>query len=181
MLGDPHFGFDPCDAHVLERNRQLDPALFDDEGNLRDWWTPASRAAFERRAEALVAQYDRYEPLPGLKLNGRQTLGETIADLVGVTIAFDAFRLHAAEHKIDLRRRIGGFTAVQRFFLGWAQFWRTLETDDALRNQVRQSYHATARYRVNGVVRNLDAWDDAFGVTDAHAVYLPPEQRVRIW
>ncbi|MFD1788261.1 M13 family metallopeptidase [Sphingomonas floccifaciens] len=154
---------------------------FDDEGNLRDWWTPASRAAFERRAAALVAQYDSYEPLPGLRINGRQTLGENLADLVGVTLALDAFRLYAAEHSIDLTRRIDGFTAEQRFFLGWAQFWRTIETDTALRSHVQQNYHSPARYRVNGVVRNLDAWYNAFGVTANHDLYLPPERRVRIW
>ncbi|MHA6724057.1 M13 family metallopeptidase [Sphingomonas sp. RS2018] len=184
LSADPAVNFGAIGAvlgHEMGHGFDDQGSQFDDAGNLRDWWTAASRAAFERRADALVAQYDRYEPLPGLKLKGRQTLGENLADLVGVTLALDAFRLYAAEHGIDMARQIDGFTAEQRFFLGWAQFWRTVETDDALRNHVQRNYHAPARYRVNGVVRNLDAWYDAFGVTAAHKLYLPPEQRVRIW
>lgn len=154
---------------------------FDDEGNLRDWWSPESRAAFDRRADALVAQYESYEPLPGLRLDGRRSLGENLADLVGVTLALDALRLHAAQTGMDMTARLDGFTAEQRFFLGWAQLWRTLITDDALRRQVTQGYHSPARYRVNGVVRNLDAWYDAFDISPSDALYLPPEQRVKIW
>jgi putative endopeptidase len=156
-------------------------SLFDEEGNMRDWWSPASRAAFEQRAQALVVQYEGYEPLPGLHLDGRRSLGENLADLVGVTLALDALRLHAAETGLDMDARLDGFAAEQRFFLGWAQFWRTQTTDDALRRQVQTSYHSPARYRVNGVVRNLDAWYAAFDVGPEHALYLPTEARVSIW
>jgi endothelin-converting enzyme/putative endopeptidase len=154
---------------------------FDDEGNMRDWWSPASRAAFDARAERLVAQYDAYEPLPGAHLDGRRSLGENLADLVGMTLALDALRLHAAATGMDMTARLDGFTAEQRFFLGWAQFWRTQTTEDALRRQVQGSYHSPARYRVNGVVRNLDAWYAAFDVGPDNALYLAPEQRVAVW
>jgi len=154
---------------------------FDDEGNMRDWWSPGSRAAFEARAEKLVAQYDRYEPLPGVHLGGRRSLGENLADLVGVTLALDALRLYAAEAGMDMSIRLDGFTAEQRFFLGWAQFWRTKTTDDALRRQAQSGYHSPARYRVNGVVRNLDAWYEAFDVGPGAALYLPPDERVAVW
>ena len=154
---------------------------FDDEGNMRDWWSPASRVAFEERAERLVAQYNGYEPLPGVHLDGRRSLGENIADLVGVTLALDALRLHAAETGIDMNARLDGFTAQQRFFLGWAQFWRTQTTDDALRRLAQTNYHSPARYRVNGVVRNLDAWYEAFDVGPQSALYLPPDERAAVW
>lgn len=154
---------------------------FDDEGNMRDWWSPASRAAFDARAERLVAQYDGYEPLPGVHLDGRRSLGENLADLVGVTLALDALRLHAAETGMDMNARLDGFTVEQRFFLGWAQFWRTQTTDDALRRQAQTSYHSPARYRVNCVVRNLDAWYQAFDVGPDDALYLSPEKRVAVW
>ena len=154
---------------------------FDDEGNMRDWWSPASRAAFDAKAERLVSQYDSYEPLPGVHLDGRRSLGENLADLVGVTLALDALRLHAAETGMDMNARLDGFTAEQRFFLGWAQFWRTQTTEDALRRQSQNSYHSPARYRVNGVVRNLDAWYAAFDVGPDAALYLPPDERVAVW
>lgn len=154
---------------------------FDDEGNMRDWWSPESRSGFEARAERLVAQYDGYEPLPGLHLDGRRSLGENLADLVGVTLALDALRLHAADTGMDMNARLDGFTAEQRFFLGWAQFWRTRTTEDALRRQAQTNYHSPARYRVNGVVRNLDAWYAAFDVGPDAALYLAPEKRVTMW
>lgn len=154
---------------------------FDDEGNMRDWWSPDSRAAFEARAEKLVAQYDGYEPLPGVHLGGRRSLGENLADLVGVTLALDALRLHAAETGMDMNARLDGFTAEQRFFLGWAQFWRTQTTEEALRRQSQSGYHSPARYRVNGVVRNLGAWYEAFDVGPDAALYLPPDERVVVW
>jgi putative endopeptidase len=184
LTADPAVNFGAIGAvlgHEMGHGFDDQGSRFDDEGNLRDWWSPSSRAAFERRAEALVAQYDSYQPLPGVHLGGRRSLGENLADLVGVTLALDALRLHAAETGMDMSMRLDGFTAEQRFFLGWAQFWRTLTTDDALRRQASQGYHSPARYRVDGVVRNLDAWYDAFDVQPAHALYLTPEQRVRVW
>ncbi len=184
LTADPAVNFGAIGAvlgHEMGHGFDDQGSRFDDEGNMRDWWSPESRAAFEARAERLVAQYNDYEPLPGLHLDGRRSLGENLADLVGVTLALDALRLHAAETGMDMSARLDGFTAEQRFFLGWAQFWRTQTTDDALRRQAQTSYHSPARYRVNGVVRNLDAWYGAFDVGPDADLYLPPEERVTVW
>ncbi|WP_271085153.1 M13 family metallopeptidase [Brevundimonas sp. NIBR11] len=168
-------------GHEMAHGFDDQGSRFDDEGNMRDWWSPDSRAAFEARAERLVAQYDGYEPLPGVNLGGQRSLGENLADLVGVTLALDAFRLHAGETGMDMNAHFDGFTAEQRFFLGWAQFWRTLTTEEALRRQSQSAYHSPARYRVNGVVRNIDAWYEAFDVGPDAALYLAPDERVAIW
>lgn len=184
LTADPAVNFGAIGAvlgHEMAHGFDDQGSRFDEGGNLRNWWSPASRAAFERRAEVLVAQYDRYEPLPGVPLDGRRSLGENLADLVGVTLALDALRLYAAEKGMDMTMRLDGFDAEQRFFLGWAQFWRTLATDDVLRRQAKNNYHSPARFRVDGVVRNLDAWYRAFDVQPENALYVPPEQRARIW
>jgi len=184
LTADPAVNFGAIGAvlgHEMGHGFDDQGSRFDDEGNLRDWWSPASRAAFDQRAERLVAQYDAVEPLPGVHLDGRRSLGENLADLVGVTLALDALRLHAARTGMDMNARLDGYTAEQRFFLGWAQFWRTQITDDALRRQAQSEYHSPARYRVDGVVRNLDAWYTAFDVGPGRSLYLPPDQRVRIW
>jgi endothelin-converting enzyme/putative endopeptidase len=184
LTADPAVNFGAIGAvlgHEMGHGFDDQGSRFDDEGNLRDWWSPASRAAFEQRAERLVTQYDAVEPLPGVNLDGRRSLGENLADLVGVTLALDALRLHAALTGMDLNARLDGYTAEQRFFLGWAQFWRTRITDDALRRQTQTGYHSPARDRVDGVVRNLDAWYAAFDIGPGQSLYLPPDQRVRIW
>jgi putative endopeptidase len=158
---------------------------FDDQGSksdakgvLRTWWKPEDVNAFKQRTDALAEQYSTFEPLKGLHVNGRLTLGENIGDLGGVTIAHDAYLISldgAPAPAID------GYTADQRFFFGWAQVWRTLDRDQALRNQVMADPHSPGEYRVNGVVRNVDAWYLAFGVKPGDKLYLPPNQRVHIW
>jgi endothelin-converting enzyme/putative endopeptidase len=153
---------------------------FDREGRLREWWTPATRARYDARGRALAAQYDTYEPLPGVRVNGRQTLGETTADLLGLTLAHDAYRRY-------LRANAGGpgggdsSGADRAFFLAYARAWRVRYTDEVLRDVLRNGYHAPGMLRVNGTVRNLDAWHAAFGVTPSQRLYLPPERRVAIW
>jgi endothelin-converting enzyme/putative endopeptidase len=172
---------------------------FDREGRLRDWWTPATRARYDARAAALVAQYDAYEPLPGVRVNGRQTLGENLADLMGLTLAHDAYRRYlraqaaragappasgAATPPSAREERGGageGAAADRAFFLAYARVWRVRYTDEALRERLSNAYHAPGMLRVNGVVRNLDAWYTAFGVTRSQQLYLPPERRVAIW
>jgi putative endopeptidase len=168
-------------GHEMAHGFDDQGSRFDDEGNLRDWWTPATRAAFDARTEVLVAQFDAYEPLPGAHLDGRRSLGENLSDLVGVTIALDAYRLYAAAHGIDTRATRDGFTGEQRFFLGWAQLWRCLDTEASLKSDIEQGYHSPARYRVNGVVRNLQAWYDAFDVREGHALFVAPSARASIW
>lgn len=161
---------------------------FDDQGSrsdaqgvLRNWWTDESRAAFEALTSRLVAQYDEFEPLPGMNVNGRLSLGENIGDLGGLSIAHHAYQLYLADHHGGEAPVLDGFTGDQRFFMAWGQVWRNIETEESLRARLITGPHSPARYRVNGVVRNMDAWYDAFGVTSDHELYVPAEERVSIW
>ena len=158
---------------------------FDDQGSksdargvLRTWWAPADTEAFKKRTDSLAAQYDEFTALPGLKVNGRLTLGENIGDLGGISVAYDAY--HRSLHG-SAAPALDGISADQRFFLSFAQVWRGLDRDEALRSQVLSDPHSPGRFRVNGVVRNVDAWYAAFGVTATDKLYLPPGARVRIW
>ncbi|HVJ61119.1 MAG TPA: M13 family metallopeptidase [Tahibacter sp.] len=168
-------------GHEIAHGFDDQGSRFDDRGNLRDWWTPAARAAFDARAEVLVTQYSAYSPLPGAPLDGRRSLGENLADLVGVTVALDAYRLYATARGIDTKALDGGLTGEQRFFLSWAQLWRSLDTEASLRADIDTGYHSPSKYRVNGVVRNLQAWYDAFDVDADAGLYLAPGQRASIW
>ncbi len=151
---------------------------WDGAGNLHQWWSPADRAEFDKRGDALVAQFDQFEPFPGFKVNGRLTLGENIGDLAGLTIAYDAYRLSLGEKPAPV---IDGLTGDQRFFLGWAQVWARKHREADLKNRLVIDPHSPAEYRVNGTVRNVPAFYTAFGVKEGDKMYLPPEKRVRIW
>jgi putative endopeptidase len=153
----------------------------DGEGRLRNWWTPASRAQFEQRTARLIAQFGEFSPLEGRKLNGELTLGENIGDLGGLGIAYDCYRRFVADQQGGRAPLIDGFTGDQRFFLSWAQVWRNLVTPDEARERLLTDPHSPGEFRVNGVVRNVDAWYTAFGVGPADALYLAPSERVRIW
>ena len=150
----------------------------DGDGNLRDWWTEADAEAFAERAGALVAQYNQFEVLPGKFLNGEFTLGENIGDLSGLAVAYKAYKmsLNGAEAPV-----IDGLTGDQRFFMGWAQIWRRLYRDENLEMRITSDPHSHSEARVNGIVRNFDVWYDAFDVQPNDALYLPPEERVKIW
>lgn len=154
---------------------------YDAEGRLRDWWTEETNSRFVERSDGLAAQYDGFCPIEGQCVNGRLSMGENIGDLGGLQMAYTAWRAYVDEHYDGEAPVIDGFTGDQRFFLAWAQVWRNKYTDDALSAQLVNGPHSPPRYRINGVVRNLDAWYEAFGVTEEHELYLPPEQRVRIW
>jgi len=154
---------------------------YDSEGRLRDWWTEETNRRFEERSAVLAEQYDGFCPIDGMCVSGRLSMGENIGDLGGLQMAYTAWRQYVDEVYDGEAPVIDGMTGDQRFFLGWAQVWRNLYTEDALRAQLVQGPHSPPRYRINGVVRNLDAWYEAFGVTEEHELYLPPEQRVRIW
>jgi putative endopeptidase len=158
---------------------------FDDQGSKSDargvlhtWWQPEDTEAFHHRVDALAAQYDTYTVLPGLNINGRLTLGENIGDLGGLSVANQAYHrsLHGTRPPV-----LGGLSGDQRFFLSWAQVWRTKQRDEDLRSQVTSDPHSPAKYRVNGVVRNVDAWYPAFKVQPGDKLYLPPAERVHIW
>ena len=151
---------------------------WDGAGNLADWWTAADRAEFDRRGAALAAQFDRFEPLPGYKVNGRFTLGENSADLAGLTIAYAAYRRSLGGQEAPV---IDGLTGDQRFFIGWAQVWRRKHRVDDLKNRLLVDPHSPAEYRVNGTVRNVPAFFSAFRVKPGDKMYLPPDQRVKIW
>lgn len=148
------------------------------DGTLNDWWQPADTAKFKLQTDKLDAQYSAFEPLPGAKIKGQLTMGENIADLGGLLMALDAYHLSLGGKPAPV---IDGLTGDQRVFLGWAQVWRAKSRDDALRQQLATDPHSPPTYRVNGVVRNIDAWYRAFEVKPGDALYVPPEQRVRIW
>ena len=154
---------------------------FDAQGRIRDWWTEETNARFVERSDALVAQYDEYEPLEGYTVNGRFTLGENIGDLGGLEMSYAAWRDYVDAHYGGEAPVIDGLTGDQRFFLGWAQVWRRLYREDNLISRLSTDPHSPSEFRVNGVVRNMDAWYAAFDVSEDDALYLPPEQRVSIW
>jgi putative endopeptidase len=165
-------------GHELTHGFDDQGRKIDAEGALRDWWTADDAKKFEARAQQLGAQYSTFEPLPGVKVNGDLTMGENIADLGGLTLALDAY--HASLHGKPAPV-LDGYSGDQRVFLGWAQAWRGKVTDDFVKRQVVSDPHSPRQFRVNGVVRNIDPWYDAFGVKPGDKLYVAPEQRVRIW
>lgn len=152
---------------------------FDATGRIRDWWSADSGKQFDARAEKLGKQYDAYEPIPGTKINGKLTMGENIGDLGGLEMAYAAYRRHVAQHGEP--PVIDGLTGDQRFFIAFGQTWRSKLREDALRERLLTDPHSPPYYRVNGIVRNVDAWYKAFNVKPGDKMYLPPEQRVSIW
>ena len=159
---------------------------FDDQGSqfgptgkFENWWTPEAKKSFTERTSALSAQYDTYEPIPGTKINGKLTLGENIGDLGGIEAAYAAFQKYQEKHgKAPV---VGGLTGDQRFFLSFAQAWQSKSREGRLRQQLLTDPHSPAIFRVNGVVRNVDAWYTAFNIQPTDKLYLTPEKRVHIW
>jgi putative endopeptidase len=165
-------------GHELTHGFDDEGRKIDAEGRLRDWWTKDDAAKFEARAKMLGEQYSAFEPIPGAHVNGALTMGENIADLGGLTLALDAY--HASLHGKPAPV-VDGLTGDQRVMLGWAQAWRGKVTDDYVRKQVVSDPHSPRQFRVNGVVRNLDAWYAAFAVKPGEKLYVEPGKRVRIW
>ena len=155
-------------------------AKFDGTGNLRDWWTEADKKNFVALTDRLVDQYNKLCPFDGGKtcVNGRLTLGENIGDLGGLSLAYRAYKLSLKGKPAPV---IDGMTGDQRFFMGWAQVWRSKYREETARQLLLVDPHSPGMYRVNGIVRNFDEWYKAFGVKPGDALYLPPEQRIRIW
>jgi endothelin-converting enzyme/putative endopeptidase len=152
---------------------------FDATGRLRDWWTPETDRRFTERTTRLRDQYNGYAAIPGLNINGQLTMGENIGDLGGLEMAYAAYRRYVAQHGEP--RVIDGLTGDQRFFLAFAQAWRSQLREGAARERVLTDPHSPPEWRVNGVVRNVDAWYTAFNIQPGDALYLPPEQRIHIW
>ena len=158
---------------------------FDDQGRtidasgaLRDWWTEKDAAEFKRRAKILGDQYAKFEPVPGVHINPDLTMGENIADLGGLAMGLDAYH---ASLKGKPAPVLGGLTGDQRVFLGWAQAWAGKGTPEEMKRYTTSDPHSWRKYRVNGVVPNIDQWYAAFGVKPGDALYIPKEKRARIW
>ena len=153
-------------------------STFDGDGAMRNWWTENDMTEFKKRTSALVAQYDSFEALPGLNVNGEFTLGENIGDLGGLGIALKAYHIALDGKEAP---EMDGFTGEQRVFIGYAQSWRSKSRDEALRVQINTDPHSPANFRVNGVVRNIPEFYTAFNVQESDSLFLAPESRVKIW
>ncbi|WP_083942835.1 M13 family metallopeptidase [Sphingomonas soli] len=164
-------------GHELSHHFDDQGAKYDKAGRLTDWWTPGDVKAFKAGTDALVAQYDQYEALPGKFVQGALTLGENVADLAGLTVAYDAYRKSLGDTPAPL---INGTTGDQRFYLGWAQVWRRNYREATLRQRLLTDPHAPSIQRA-WVVRNLDPWYQAYAPAPGSKLALPPEKRVRIW
>ena len=166
-------------GHEITHGFDDSGAEFDAEGNLQNWWTPADKENFEKVTAALAKQFDQYEPVKGIFVNGIFTNGENIADLGGVNIAYDALQMYLNDHgKIE---KISNFTQKQRFFISWATVWRTLSTDAYMTNQVKTDPHTPGYFRAFAPLTNVDSWYKAFDVKEGDKLYKKPEDRIKIW
>lgn len=180
---DPATSYGAIGAVILhEISHAVDDAgrLADERGELRTWWSAADEAAFNERADAVARQFGSYEPAetPGMHLDGRLTLGENIADLGGVSVAYKAYKRALGGRPAPV---IGGYTGEQRFFLGWAQMWRRAYRQKEMVRRLRVDPHSPSEFRVDGVLRNMPEFHEAFGVREGDKMYLPEEERVAVW
>ena len=189
ILQPPYFDLDVEDAtnygaigavigHEIGHGFDDTGSTFDGDGVLRNWWTDEDRTEFEARTSKLVDQYSAFKPFDDLNVNGEFTLGENIGDLGGLSIALLAYKMSLNGEEPQV---MDGFTAEQRVFIGYAQSWRSITRDEALRNRINTDPHAPRKYRVNGVVRNVPEFYEAFDVAADDDLYLAPEDRVKIW
>jgi predicted metalloendopeptidase len=165
-------------GHEISHGFDDKGSQYDGDGNLRMWWTPEDRARFDALGARLAAQYDAYEPVPGYHVDGNFTLGENIADLGGLSIAYRAYKLSLEGREGPV---IDGLTADQRFFIGWAQAWRRLYRQENLLNRLKTDPHSPSEYRCNGVVQNIPAFQGAFGIQQGDRMYRDSDERLRIW
>ncbi|MCV2370076.1 M13 family metallopeptidase [Roseateles oligotrophus] len=165
-------------GHEISHGFDDQGSQFDGEGALRNWWTDADRKAFEAIGAQLVAQYEKYEPLPGKTLNGKLTLGENIADLSGLQIAYKAYQRSLGGKPAAV---IGGYTGEQRFFMGWSQAWRAKARDERTMQNLTVDPHSPAKFRANGAAVNHDGFHEAFGTKPGDQMFKASEERIRIW
>ncbi len=151
---------------------------YDGDGNMKNWWTKVDEAEFKKLKDRLVSQYSGYEPLPGKKVNGEFTLGENIADLAGLAIAFKAYKISLGDKPAA---KLDGFTGDQRFFVGWSQVWRRKYRDEDMVRRLVTDPHSPSYFRANGPVTNIDAFYDAFSVSTNDRLFKPESERIRIW
>ncbi len=189
ILQPPYFDLNADDAvnygaigaiigHEIGHGFDDQGSTFNGDGVLKDWWTEKDKEEFKKRTSALVSQYNEFKVFPDLNVNGEFTLGENIGDLGGLSIALKAYKmsLNGKEEPV-----MDGFTGTQRVFMGWAQGWLNKAREQSLRMQVNTDPHSPALFRVNGVVRNIPAFYDAFGIKPGDSLYLAPDKRVKIW
>ncbi len=164
-------------GHEISHTFDTEGSAFDAKGRMRNWWTPSDFAHFRASTAKLAAQYDTYKPFPDLSVNGKQTLAEDIADVAGISAAYDGYQssLKGKAAQVD-----HGFTGDQQFFIAFGQNYASKSRPAALREQVLNDSHAPSEYRAD-TVRNVDAWYKAFGVQPGQALYLAPQDRVKIW
>jgi endothelin-converting enzyme/putative endopeptidase len=164
-------------GHEISHTFDTEGSAFDSKGAVRDWWTPADYEHFKQATKMLADQYSTYKPFPDLAVNGQQTLAENIADVAGISAAFDGYH---ASLKGATPPQQDGFTGDQQFFIAFGQNWATKMRDNALRQRVLTDPHAPGMYRAL-TVRNIDAWYPAFNVKQGETLYLAPDARVKIW
>ena len=164
-------------GHEISHTFDTEGATFDSLGRVRNWWTEADLKHFEEATAKLAAQYDTYKPFPDLAVNGRQTLAENIADVAGISAAYDGYRASLAGQQAPVQE---GFSGDQQFFIAFGQNWARKSRPAALRRQVMTDPHAPAEFRA-WTVRNIDGWYSSFDVKPSEKMYLPPADRVRIW
>lgn len=166
-------------GHELSHGFDDSGSHYDGNGNLNDWWTEEDKSRFDAATDALVKQFESYEPVPGVFVNGRFTLGENIGDLGGTAVAFEALNMYLKD-KGD-PGLIDGYTPAQRFFMSWATIWRTKTTDEFVVNQVKTDPHSPAQYRAVGPIINMDAFHEAFDTKEGDKMYVPKDKRIVIW
>lgn len=165
-------------GHEMTHGFDDQGSQYDKDGNLKVWWTPEDAAKFKAKTQAVAGQYDKFTVLDNLHVNGNLTLGENLADIGGVAIAYEAFK-NTPEGKGD--KKIDGFTPDQRFFLSFAQVWRIKMRDESTRMHISTDPHSPALYRVNGPLSNTDAWYKAFNIKPGDKLYRPENERAKIW
>lgn len=166
-------------GHELSHGFDDAGCQYDGNGNLNNWWTDEDKAKFDQAADALVAQFDAYEPVKGVFINGRFTLGENIGDLGGASVAFDALKMYLKDKGNP--GLIDGFTPEQRFFLSWATIWRTKATEAFSINQVKTDPHSPAQFRAFAPIINMDGFHEAWGTKPGDKMYKPKAERIVIW
>lgn len=166
-------------GHEISHGFDDSGARFDEKGNLKNWWTETDKEKFTKLGKNLIAQFDAFEPYPGLHVNGTYTLGENIGDLGGVNVAYEALTtLLATKEKTE---KIDEYTPEQRFFLSWATIWRTMMREETMRNRIKTDPHSPGMYRAFAPLQNMEAFHKAFGISEGDKMYKKPEDRVKIW
>ncbi|MVM35571.1 M13 family peptidase [Spirosoma sp. HMF4905] len=192
ILQFPFFDFDADDAvnyggigavigHEMTHGFDDSGRQYDADGTLRDWWTKDDAAKFKERADKVRDQFFGFKVLDSIKVNGQLTLGENLADLGGLAIAYDAFKKTAQGKSSGKKSLIDGFTPDQRFFLSWAQVWRSNQLPESTAQRILTDPHAPDIYRVNGPLSNIDAWYQAFNIQPGDKLFKPKDQRIRVW